>query len=222
MGKQSNRRKSKGFHQTATSITMDDMTISREAGVTMKQAALAAGVMAALMINDVQTAKQVSIEVEQSGASIFEFEFRLPAFGGRKKRRLVEVAWQSGEEQAMLWISQKALDDGAWQTTELLRMLPSFLEMSADDLPTHQLAAKTIRLSADKLTKEMITGLISAGIVNFDGIERFWDHVPPKTRVIFQECFASHLSQIEKAQLVAATATRAASVNSTRSTSNRL
>lgn len=222
MGKQSNRRKSIGVQLTATSITTGDMTVSREAGVTMKQAALAAGVMVALMTNSVQTARELSTLIEQTGVSVFEFEFKSPVLGTSEKCQLVDVAWRYGQEQAVLWISQKALDDGAWQTTRLLRILPTVLEMATKGLPRHQLAAKTIRLLADKLTKEIVTDLRSDGILNFDGVERFWDHVPPQTQAIFRECFTSHLSQWEKAQLVEATATPAVSVNGTLSTSNRL
>jgi hypothetical protein len=198
------------------------MTVLREAGVTMKQAALAGGVLVALITNNVQLARQLSIEIEQTGASVFEFEFKSPALGTSEKRQVVDVAWHYGHEQAVMWISQKALDDGAWQTTPLLRILPIVLEKATNGLPRHQLAAKTIRLLADKLTKEIVTDLPSDSIVNFDGVERFWDHLPPRTQAIFQECFASHLSQMEKAQLVKTTATPAASVNGTRSTSNRL
>lgn len=222
MGKQSNRRKSNGVQLTATSITTDGMTVSRQAGITMEQAALAAALMMALTVNDVNAAMNLSSEIELAGASIFDFEFNVATFGANAQSRLVEIAWFNNYEQVVLWISQKALDDGEWQKSPFLRMVPALLEILAEDWPTYQPAAKAVRLMANKLTKEIVTDLRSDGIVNFDGVERFWDHVPPKTQVIFQECFASHLSQMEKAQLVETTATPAASVNGTRSTSNRL
>jgi len=222
MGKQSNRRKSNRIQRTATSIATNGMTVSRQAGITMEQAALAAALMMALTVNDVNAAMKLSSEIELAGASIFDFEFNMVTFDANAQSRLVEIAWFHAQEQAILWISQKALDVGAWQTSPFLRTLPALLEILAEDWPSHHLAAKAVRLMADRLAKEIVNDLRSDGIVNFDGVERFWDHVPPKTQAIFQECFAAHLSEIEKAQLVAATATPAATVNGTRSTSNRL
>jgi hypothetical protein len=222
MGKQSNRRKSNRIQRTATSIATNGMTVSRLAGITMEQAVLAAALMMALTVNDVNAAKKLAMQIELAGASIFDFEFNMFRCGGSAKSGLVETAWFHSQEQSILWIAQKALDDGVWETTPLLKTLPALLEIFTDDWPSHHLAEKAVRLMADMLTKQIITELRSDGIVNFDGVERFWDHVPPKTQVIFQECFAAHLSKMEKSQLVAATATPAATVNGPCSTSNRL
>lgn len=222
MGKQSNRKKSIRIEQTANSITTAGMKVSRQAGITMAQAALAAALMMALTVNDLNAAMKLSNEIESTGVSIFDFEINMAATGVNNELRLLEIAWLHDHEQVILWITQKALDDGVWQKTRFLMMLPTLMEKYSEDSPTSRLAVKAVRLMANRVTKQVITELRSDGIVNFDGVERFWDHVPPKTQAIFQECFAAHLSEIEKAQLAAATATPAATLNDSRSTSNRL
>lgn len=222
MGKHSNRRKSNRIQRTATSVTTKGMTVSRQAGITMEQAALAAALMMALTVNDLNAAMTLSNEIESTGVSIFDFEINIAATGANNQLRLLEMAWLHDHEQVILWITQKALDDGLWQKTRFLMMLPTLMEQYSEDSPTSRLAVKAVRLMANRVTKQVITELRSDGIVNFDGVERFWDHVPPKTQAIFQDCFASHLSQLEKADLVAATVAPVMSANGTRSTSNRL
>lgn len=222
MGKQSNRRKSNRFQWTATSITNNGMSVSRKAGITLEQATLAAALMMALTANDVNAAMSLSIEIERQGASIFEFEVETKGPDGFSKRGLVQLAFEFSQEAVILWISQKAIDDDAWPDSGFLRRLPDQLEILAVNSLEHRITSKVIRLLADRVTKELVTDVCCKGIGSFDDVEMIWSVLPKRTLAIFHEGVAFHLSQMEKADLVAATATPAAPVNGARSTSNRL
>jgi hypothetical protein len=198
MGKKSNCRKSKGLVQTATSVTANGMTITREAGITVKQASVAAAVMLALNLNDVNLAKAMADVIEQTGASIFDFEIDASGIGNSVKEGLFELTWHSRNEAALLWISQKALDDNAWKNIPLLRMLPHLLELFDEGTVENRLATKVIRLHADKITKK-----VAANIQFGEGIEQSWAHLPVRTRNLFSTCLAINVSQIERTALEA-------------------
>ena len=205
MGKKSNCRKSKGLLRTATSVTVDGMTITREAGINVKQASLAAAAMLALDLNDVSIAKAMAAAIEQTGASIFDFEIDTSGIGNSVKQGLVEFTWQSGNEAALLWISQKALDDNAWRNIPFLRRLSHWLEQFDEGSAEYLLATKVIRLLADKITKK------AAAKPQFvEGVEQTWGHLPARTRNIFSTCLAINVSQFERTGLEAEIAAPAA------------
>ncbi len=222
MGKQSNRRKSNRVQRTATSITTNGMSVSRSAGITLEQALLTAALLKALTANDVKAAMSLSIEIERQGASIFEFEVETTGPNGFGKRGLVQLAFEFSQEAVVLWISRKALDDGAWPNSGFLRSLPELLENLEENSLEHQITAKVIRLLAYRITKKLVTDVRFKGIGSFDDVEMIWNVLPERTKAIFHEGVAFNLAQLERGDLVEATATPAASVNGTRSTSNRL
>ena len=205
MGKKSNCRKSKGLVQTATSVTANGMTITREAGITVQQASMAVAVMLAFNLNDVNLAKAMADVIEQTGASIFDFEIDTPGIGNSVKQGLVAYAWQTRNEPALLWISQKALDDKAWKNIPLLRALPNCLQQFDEGSVEYRLATNVIRLFADKITKK-----IAANPQLVEGIEQTWGHLPVRTRNLFSTCLAINVSQIERTGLEAEIAAPAA------------
>ncbi len=205
MGKKSNCKKSKGLLRTATSVTADGMTVTREAGITVEQASMAAAAMLAINLNDVNLAKAIAHVIEKTGASIFDFEIDTPGIGNSVKQGLVAFAWQTGNEAALLWISQKALDDNAWKNIPILRTLPSWLEQFDEGSVEYRLATKVIRLFADKITKK-----IAANPQFVEGIEQTWGHLPVRTRNLFSTCLAINVSQIERTGLEAEIAAPAA------------
>jgi hypothetical protein len=201
----SNCRKSKGLVQTATAVTANGMTITREAGITVKQASMVAAVILALNLNNVNLAKAMADEIEQTGASIFDFEIDTSGIGNSVKQGLVAFAWQTGNEAALLWISQKALDDNAWKNIPFLRTLPNWLEQFDEGSVECRLATKVIRLLADKITKK-----VAANTHFVDGAEQSWGHLPVRTRNLFSTCLAINVSQIERTGLEAEIAAPAA------------
>lgn len=205
MGKKSNCRKSKGWLQTATSVRANGITITREAGITVKQASMAAAAMLAINLNDVNLVKAMADEIEQTGASIFDFEIDTTGIANSVKQGLVEFAWHSGNEAALLWISQKALDDNAWKNIPFLRALPNWLEHFDEGSVEYRLATNVIRLFADKITKK-----VAVNPQFVDGVERSWGHLAPRTRNIFSTCLAINLSQTERIGLEAEIAAPAA------------
>lgn len=205
MGKKTNCRKSKGLLRTATSVSVDGMTVTREAGITVKQASMAAAAMLALKLNNVNIAQAMADEIEQTGASIFDFEIDTPGVENSVKQGLIAFAWESGNEAALLWISQKALDDKVWKNIPLLRALPNWLEQFDEGSVEYLLATKVIRLLADKITKG-----IAVKTPFVEGVEQMWGHLPVRTINIFSTCFALHVSQIERTGLAAEIAAPAA------------
>jgi hypothetical protein len=198
MSKKSNCRKSKGLVQTATSVTVDGLTITREEGITVKQASLAAAAMLALNLNDVNLAKAMADAIEQTGASIFDFGIETPGVDNLGKQGLVGFAWQSGNEAALLWISQKAFDDKAWKKIPQLTNLPNWLELFDEDSVEYRLATEVIRQVADKITKK-----IAVDTQFVEGVEQTWGHLPVRTRNLFSTCLAINVSQIERTGLEA-------------------
>jgi len=203
MGKKSNCRKSKGLLRTATSVTDDGMTITREAGITAEQASMALIVIWAISLNEVNLAKAMADVIEKTGASIFDFEIHHTGIENSVKKGLVEFAWQTGNEAALLWISQKALVDNAWKNIPLLRDLPYMLEQFDEGSVEYRLATEVVRLFADMVTK----GIAKQ---NTHFVEQTWRGFPMRTRNLFSTCLAINVSQIERTRLEATIAAPAA------------